>query len=177
MDKLINTKTNTEDNVAHILLVYSIYMRKCSCRSFKLKAPHLRLPTDVYVVSSICYASFDHWFTIKSVLRGEERRKRKTSDQKQAAWLQFLIQFHYLCYISSKSWLDYISSTYWTHTVENNYSLLAHDGQWFLNGYICNNDINVCPQLRHGWLKRGKKKKTIQWFIKLTNQHVIQIRT
>lgn len=36
---------------------------------------YLRLATDVQVVSSICYASFNHWFTIKSVLKGQGQQR------------------------------------------------------------------------------------------------------
>lgn len=53
---------------------------KCICndQSYKTNTyingyllPHLRLATDVHVVSSICYTSLDHWFTVKPVLKGQ----------------------------------------------------------------------------------------------------------
>lgn len=135
-------------------------------KNWHLTTAYLRLPTDVNAVSSIFYASFDHWLTIKSVLR---RERKAFCSNKKGLKLSYRLGLSIqtqctgvagsnltcnLCQMPCPL-TNPIFNTYWSHTVENYQALLAHHGQWFLYGHIGDNDFNVCSQLWHRWKQGG----------------------
>lgn len=109
-------------------------------------------PTNVQVVSSIFYASFDNWFTIKSVLRGQTKQRENCCEQ-------------CCCHLSSTKCHRKVSFASLPGQSLDNILHLQVPHSWESPGLVGTwwpaipvaNDFNVCPQLQHSWQKRGKE--------------------
>lgn len=126
----LTIQSHTEGINAH-----SSHRTKCEWNPWD-SLPHLRLATDVQVVSSVCNTGLDHRFSIEPVLR------RQSQPQLEMA-ISVLI--------FSKLAPSSVGPTHRPDTVQNHQASSTHGSQRLLLRNIGHNDLHLRPELRHGW--------------------------